>query len=72
LHPISDDAAWCRREPNDPVEPHTLSVRDATAFTGLSKSTLNRLVAANELEKLHIGRKALFRVADLKKLTEKK
>jgi excisionase family DNA binding protein len=47
-------------------------MKDATAFTGLSKSTLNRLVAANKLEKLHVGKKALFRVADLKKLAEKK
>ena len=52
----------------DTIEPHTMTLQSAVAFTGLSKATLNRLVARGELRKLHVGKRALFRVADLKAL----
>jgi excisionase family DNA binding protein len=55
----------------DAIEPHTMTLQSAVQYTGLSKATLNRLVARGELQKLHVGKRALFRVADLKALVER-
>ena len=55
----------------DSIEPHTMTLQSAVAFTGLSKATLNRLVARRELTKHHVGKRALFKVADLNALVER-
>jgi hypothetical protein len=54
------------------MEPYAVSMRDAIAYTSLSKSTLNRLVQQKRLEKLYVDGKPLFRLADLRALIEGK
>jgi hypothetical protein len=54
------------------VEPYTVGFKEALAYTGLSKSSLNRAVQAGRLERLHFGRKPLFRLNDLRRLVDKK
>jgi hypothetical protein len=53
------------------MEPEYVSMKDAMRITSLSKSTLNRMVKRDELDKLHIGKKPMFRVTDLRQMMER-
>lgn len=48
------------------LEPFSLRIRDATRFTGLSRSTLYVLIAQGKIEIIKIGRATLIRTASLK------
>ncbi len=59
-----------------PVSPALLSVADTAVYLGVSRTTVYKLSAAcgagtGELPVVHIGRKRLFRVADLDRLIER-
>ncbi len=50
------------------LEPEYLSHSDACKFLTISKSGLNRLVRAGRLVKHKLGRRAVFALADLRRL----
>lgn len=54
-----------QKPPASKVEPMLLSLRDACAALGLSKSTLYALLGEGRLKCLRIGRRTLFRRDDL-------
>lgn len=49
------------------TEPLTVSLQDAPAFTGLSRSTLYRLAAGGDIALIKVGRCTLLDVASWKR-----
>ena len=49
-------------------KPAAISVAQAVTYTGLSSSTLYRLMSTNELPSLKVGSRRLIRVEDLEAL----
>ena len=48
-----------------PIRPAALSIRNATQYTGLSRSTLYRMMATGQLPSIKIGVRRLIRMQDL-------
>lgn len=55
---------------SDSLKPAALSVLKAAAYTGLSRSTLYRLMMAGVLPSFKLGARRLIRLSDLDKLLE--
>ncbi len=53
------------------VEPLLLAMRDAARVLGIGRSTLYELIAAGEIEVVHIGRSARVPVAALHEFVER-
>ena len=51
-----------------PIRPAALSIRGASQYTGLSRSTLYRMMAAGQLPSIKIGVRRLLRIEDLDSL----
>ena len=56
--------------PQTTVQPGFFSYDRAAAYLGLSRSTLEKLVATKRLEPRRLGRRVLFAVGDLDALLE--
>jgi excisionase family DNA binding protein len=52
------------------IKPAALSIQDAAAYTGLSRSTLYRMIDRNELSSFKIGIRRLIKTDALDKLIE--
>lgn len=50
------------------IEPITVSMAQAGAFTGLNQATLYRMLERNELATVKVGRRRLVNLEALKKL----
>tara|TARA_R110002095_G_scaffold68400_6_gene58201 strand:- start:694 stop:906 length:213 start_codon:yes stop_codon:yes gene_type:complete len=48
-----------------PIRPAALSIRNATQYTGLSRSTLYRMMTTGQLPSIKIGVRRLLRIEDL-------
>lgn len=55
---------------NDTLKPAALSVLNAATYTGLSRSTLYRLMESGELDSFKLGARRLIRLADLDRLLD--
>ena len=55
----------------DRIKPAALSVQDAAAYTGLSRSTLYRMMERGELASFKIGIRRLIRTAELDMLIDR-
>lgn len=55
---------------SDNLKPAALSVLEAAAYTGLSRSTLYRLMMAGVLPSFKLGARRLIRLSDLDRLLE--
>lgn len=51
-------------------EPISVSMKEATRLTNLSRATIDRLVADEKLPKFKIGKRVLFRYEDLRRIID--
>ena len=58
--------------PNGGVAPLLLGVRDAAHVLGIGRSTLYELIAAGEIEVVHIGRSARVPVVALQAFVDRR
>ena len=58
--------------PNAGVAPLLLGVRDAAQVLGIGRSTLYELIAADEIEVVHIGRSARVPVVALQAFVDRR
>jgi excisionase family DNA binding protein len=58
--------------PNAGVAPLLLGVRDAAQVLGIGRSTLYELIAAGEIEVVHIGRSARVPVVALQTFVDRR
>jgi len=52
------------------IKPAALSIQDAAAYTGLSRSTLYRMIDRNELSSFKIGIRRLIKTEELDDLID--
>jgi excisionase family DNA binding protein len=57
---------------NTRIEPLLLEVRDAAQVLGIGRSTLYELIAAGEIEVVHIGRSARVPVVALQAFVDRR
>lgn len=49
----------------EPIKPHSLNIRDACAYTGLSRSRLYQLIKDGRIKSYTVGARRMFRREDL-------